>query len=149
MNSAILATLKKTVYIALLFSSISSFASPTAAEIRSEVKRVGGVNNFLKILSRNTAKELPYDLNRNLTVVTVVALENKIQYTNKLVNIRKQDIQDIGTFAKENINYMGCNTPVMKILINEFGAKYTYINIDKDNKFLFRYTLDAANCKDK
>ena len=84
-----------------------------------------------------------------MEVVSVIALERTIQYTGKFLNVSKEDIRDMREFTRLNTNYQNCRSPVFGVLINNYGVEAKYINISKDNEFLFQYNLNKTTCRGK
>ncbi len=134
-------------YLLACFVSISANAQHGDDEIRDAILGVGGPEKFLKIIERKTANALPHKLNSDVLIVSVISQGKEIKYVNKMINVRKEDVSDMGKFSRLNTNYAGCGLPTSRIMINEFGSKYTHIAVDLNNKYLFQYTLDSKSCK--
>ena len=127
----------------------STNAQNTPTEVHSAVKSAGGSTKFLSYVAKETAKMLPLEINKNMQVISVVALGDMIQYTGKFSDVSKKDIRDMKEFSRQNTNYMVCRSPVMGVLINHYGIEVKYINISRENEFLFQYNLNKVTCKGK
>ncbi len=142
--------MSRTLIATVLFFVIGlSRAQNTPEQVHSAVKAAGGPNKFLSHLARQTAETLPLKINKNVEVVSVIALERTIQYTGKFLNVSKEDIRDMREFTRLNTNYQNCRSPVFGVLINNYGVEAKYINISKDNEFLFQYNLNKTTCRGK
>lgn len=67
-------------------------------------------------------------------------------YATRLLNIEKKDVYDLDALKQENINYLGCSTPILEILIKHYGTEITYMVASKNREFLFQYTLNVKTC---
>lgn len=73
----------------------------------------------------------------------------QLMYVTRLTNIEKTAIRDMEALKQGNINYAGCKSPVLGLLIREYDAKISYSVLAKGTEFLFQYDLDRKTCINK
>ena len=103
-------------------------------------------------MANELTKNLPQKVDSETEIFSVTVLSNQINYNSKLINIRKMDISDSlmlsakNSMIQSNTNLV-CSSPISKILINEFGAVYSYSLYSKLNEYLFQYKISKNECK--
>lgn len=137
------------VFAAILLSmhGISS-AQYTEAQIRTAIRQAGGPEPFMQEVARQTARNLPTKTNANVEIQSVAANGRQLMYVTRL-SIEKSEVHDLETLKRNNINYAGCRSPVLGLLIREYEAKISYNVLAKGTEFLFQYELDRRTCEGK
>lgn len=127
----------------------ASFAQYTEAQIRTAIKQAGGPEPFMQEIARQTARNLPMKTNANVEVQSIAANGRQLMYVTRLVNVEKSSVRDLDALKKSNINFAGCHSPVLGLLIREHDAKVSYSVLAKGTEFLFQYDLDRRTCLNK
>ena len=84
--------------------------------------------------------------NANVEIQSVAASGRQLMYVTRLVNVEKSSVRDLEALKKSNINFSGCRSPVLGLLIREHDAKVSYMVLAKGTEFLFQYDLDRETC---
>ncbi len=79
---------------------------------------------------------LPNKTNANVEIQSI-ADGRQLMYVTRLVNVEKSSVRDMEALKKGNINYAGCQSPVLGLLIREHDAKVSYSVLAKGTEFLF------------
>lgn len=127
--------------------SCGAHAQFTEADARTAIKQAGGPEPFLQEMARQTAKQLPQQINAEMELRSVAALGRRISYTARMLNVEKAQVHDLAALKRANLNFAGCSTPVLGVLIREHGVRVSYLTIAKGTEFLFSYELNAETCK--
>lgn len=138
------------VLLSLLISvPLTSFAQYTETQIKNAIKQAGGPEPFMQEMVRQTARNLPTKINANVEIQSIAANGKQLMYVTRLVNIEKSSVYDLDALKRSNINFAGCQSPVLGILIREYDAKVSYSVLAKGTEFLFQYDLDRRTCRNK
>ena len=132
--------------VLFLLVPVASLAQYTEDQIRTVIGRVGGIESFIQELVRQTARNLPTRTNANVEILSVAATGKQLMYVTRLLNVERAAVYDMEALKQANINYAGCRSPVLGLLIREHGVKVSYSVIAKGTEFLFRYELDERVC---
>ncbi len=132
--------------VLLLLVPVASLAQYSEDQIRAAIRQAGGPDLFIREIARQTAKSLPKRTNANVEIQSVVANGKQLMYVNRLLNVERTAVRDIEALKQANINYFGCNSPVLGLLIREHDAKISYSVVAKGTEFLFQYDLDRKTC---
>lgn len=135
--------------VLFLLVPVASLAQYTEDQIRTVIGRVGGIESFIQELVRQTARNLPTRTNANVEILSVAATGKQLMYVTRLLNVERAAVYDMEALKQANINYAGCRSPVLGLLIREHGVKVSYSVIAKGTEFLFRYELDERVCINK
>lgn len=137
--------------LAFLLFSLATAASAqvrTPQEVHHAVSAAGGAEPFLKEIARQTANELPMRLNKNVELMHVVSLGKRIRYQSRLLLVESKDlVYDMNALKSSNINYAACSSPIMSVMIKEYGASLTYVALSRNAEYLFEYELNSETCK--
>lgn len=145
-------SIKITSFIILLFMQISAYANITSDKVRKYVSTSGGVENVLKNIADEATKSFPQKIDSETEVFAVTVSSNQINFNNRLINLNKSDISDSlllsakKTMIQSNTNLV-CSSPISKVLINEFGAVYSYSLYSKSHEYLFQYKVSQSEPK--
>jgi hypothetical protein len=121
----------------------------TPVQVRSIVKQVGGIENLLKEVAKNTLKNLPLKVDNELEIISVFALNTSLNYQAKLVLIQKIEIENISELRNRMYNAAVrrmCTLPISSVAITEFDAVYKYTVFDKSDIFILTYEIDKKKC---
>ena len=145
-------SVKKTILFILLLTQVNAYANMSPERVRKYVASSGGVENVLKNMADEAANNLPQKIDTETETFAVTVFSNQINFNNRLINLNKSDISDSlmvsakKTMVQSNTNFV-CSSPVSKVLINEFGAIYSYSLYSKSNEYLFQYKISKNECK--
>lgn len=139
----------RTLPILLLFVPDISLAQYTEDQIRTAIRQAGGPEPFIQEIARQTARNLPTRTNANVEIQSVAANGKQLMYVNRLLNVERTAVRDMEALKQANVNYAGCKSPVLGLLIREHGVKVSYSAVAKGTEFLFQYDLDRKTCLNK
>lgn len=139
----------RTLLILFLFVPAAALAQYTEDQIRTAIRQAGGPELFIQEIARQTARNLPTRTNANVEIQSVAANGKQLMYLTRLLNVERAAVRDMEALKQVNINYAGCKSPVLGLLIKEHDAKVSYSVIAKGTEFLFQYDLDQRACLNK
>jgi len=132
----------------LIFQSVA-YAQHTPEQIRQTVEDAGGPEAMIKLMEKEAATTLPRMINKETELVAVASNGLRISFTQKMVNIVREDIKDFDAWKEASKNYMLCGSPVYGVLINEYGVEVAYIALSKRQAYLFEFRLNKETCAGK
>jgi hypothetical protein len=130
----------------IVCTSGAVFAQNTQSQIREAISQAGGPESFLKEMAKQGAQSLPKMINANVEVQSVSALNRNITYVNRLIKVEKSTVRDINALKNSNINYFSCSSPVLGLLIKEYGVTVSYMAVARGSEYLFQFDLNKATC---
>ncbi len=139
----------RALLVLLLFVPVASLAQYTEDQIRTAIRQAGGPEPFIQEVARQTARNLPTRTNANVEIQSVSANGKQLMYVTRLLNVERTAVRDMEALKQANINYAGCRSPVLGLLIREHGAKVSYSVVAQGTEFLFQYDLDRKTCLNK
>ena len=140
--------MKKILTILALISTLFAAESTDFNDIDVE-----DIPKVLSIIKDGTKDNLPIVLDDYTTLFDIVALQNVIEYRNridsnnehlkKLLKENKQAL--IQTTYENNRNYL-CGDAEIRYLLQK-GAMFVYVFFDLNNKELFKFSVQNKDCK--
>ena len=140
--------MKKILTILALISILFAAESTDFNDIDEE-----DIPKVLSIIKDGTKDNLPIVLDDYTTLFDIVALQNVIEYRNridsnnehlkKLLKENKQAL--IQTTYENNRNYL-CGDAEIRYLLQK-GATFVYVFFDLNNKELFKFSVQNKDCK--
>ncbi|MDD2383711.1 MAG: hypothetical protein PHN18_05930 [Sulfurospirillaceae bacterium] len=140
--------MKKILTILALISTLFAAETTDFNDIDEE-----DIPKVLSIIKDGTKDNLPIMLDDYTTLFDIVALQNVIEYRNridsnnehlkKLLKENKQAL--IETTYENNRNYL-CGDSEIRYLLQK-GATFVYVFFDLNNKELFKFSVQNKDCK--
>jgi hypothetical protein len=117
--------------------------------VDAAVRDAGGVEPFVLKMASDLSGSLPMKTNQNVEMVSVIAYGRSLAFLSRLVNVDIKGVGDLDALKAANVNYSGCSSPVLGVLIKDHGVDIVYNVTAKGTEYLFQYKLDKNTCSDK
>ena len=132
----------------VVFPAAASAQVITPEDVRRAVRQAGGPELFLKEIARQTASQLPVQLNQNVEMMAVLSVGKQIRYQQRLSSVvSRASVHNINALRSANINYATCSSPVMSVLIRDYGVTVTYVALSRNHEYLFEFELNSKICQ--
>lgn len=121
----------------------------TPEQIRSAIRQAGSPERFLRVVAAKTAAMSGQMFDDQTQITGAVAMGKEMVYQLRLVNYEKKDIPNVVALRQKVASTLSpsvCTAPIASILINEYGAAFTYMAYSKTREYLFEYSLDRTTC---
>jgi hypothetical protein len=138
------------------FIALVLLTNPTKAlafeekDVRATIIKLGGVDKFLRLLVDSQSKNLPQQLDSETKLISIFATDSTLHLTHQLINTKSKSELDkkfVDGFIKFQTSKV-CTSPVGKIALTEFNAKYRYQYLGNSGESLIVFDVIKKNCMD-
>lgn len=142
---------RATTFLALL-APIAGVANEetTAKHVRAAVQSVGGIDNFMRELSRTAARSLPQQIDSEWELLGVVLVDRTLSFTHRAYKLRHDEVRDPADMRARLLSSSLsklCTSPISGTLILEYGVGYRYTMVSREQDYITKYEVTAKQCK--